>query len=82
MSKHTLALPLFWFSEVAFTGSVFSTEFSSTGLFWGMRNIPDLKMYLVKTTAGVTKMFNLLIPWAPVWSSSGCRARAVSVCVL
>lgn len=61
---------------------MFSTEFSGTGLFWGMRNIPDLKMYLVKAAVGVTKKLNLLIPWVPVWSSSGCRARAVCVCAL
>lgn len=57
----------------------YSTEFSSTGLFWGMRNIPDLKLYLVKTAVCVTKKFNLLIPWVPVWSGSGCSA---CVCIL
>lgn len=38
----------------------FSAELSSTGLFWGMRSIPDLKMYLVKAAAGATKELNLL----------------------
>lgn len=31
----------------------FSTEFSTIGFFWGMRNITDLKMHLVKTLFAV-----------------------------